>query len=554
MKATFYILLFTLLLEILNSCANPSSPQGGPRDTIPPSLVTSYPANNQLNFNGDRITLTFDEFINADKLKSSLVITPSTDLEFTHVVKKYDVIIKLLSELQDSTTYTFNFSTAITDVTEKNPADNVILSISTTSYIDSLSISGKVTDLLTAKYLPSTTVGLYQYSDTLDPTLIKPTYFSLSDDRGHFKITNIKNGSYKLLSFQDANNNLLLDFSEESHGFLSGILDLNSDLDSVSLVHQLIDGSDLKLDFTRPSGPYFDLKYSKALVDYTIQPIQQSDTLPYYQLIDNSSTLRFFNNLLLQDSDSLGLIVEASDTLEQVVLDTLYIKFNPSSRRPAEFTTSQEVTIQPSGKVSQVYTFSKPVVLTAFDSIQIYYDTILYQSLSPVNFTYNKDRTQINHNFQFDWNSFNTFLNSLNNSDSVATEINARSFNLVTKTAAFISIESDSSTSIRKTIKRVVLEDLGVIKGSIATNYSSFFIQLLDEGQIVSQVNNMKEFIFRNLPVSTYSIRILIDENGDNIWKPGNIILDNEPELIYLYPETTELKANWEISIDDISF
>ncbi|MDH5597489.1 MAG: Ig-like domain-containing protein, partial [Cyclobacteriaceae bacterium] len=137
-----FLPVLILFSTSLFKCANISSPSGGPKDTIPPIVIRTLPENKQLNFKGQEIVLEFDELINADKLKSELSITPTYSGKYTHIVKKNKVTIKLEDPLEDSTTYTFTFNNSIVDITEKQPAENLILAFSTTDYIDSLHITG----------------------------------------------------------------------------------------------------------------------------------------------------------------------------------------------------------------------------------------------------------------------------------------------------------------------------------------------------------------------------------------------------------------------------
>ena len=69
MKYAFisFIIISTILLG-LTKCANPGSPTGGPKDSIPPILINSYPPNGSINFTGTEIELEFDEKISSEKL------------------------------------------------------------------------------------------------------------------------------------------------------------------------------------------------------------------------------------------------------------------------------------------------------------------------------------------------------------------------------------------------------------------------------------------------------------------------------------------------------
>lgn len=44
-------------------CANIGSPQGGPKDTLPPNVMGATPAFNTTNFTGTRIYVAFDEYV-----------------------------------------------------------------------------------------------------------------------------------------------------------------------------------------------------------------------------------------------------------------------------------------------------------------------------------------------------------------------------------------------------------------------------------------------------------------------------------------------------------
>ncbi|NJN28207.1 MAG: Ig-like domain-containing protein [Cyclobacteriaceae bacterium] len=76
------------LAIIIASCAQITPPTGGPRDTIPPSRISSNPDNQSINFEGKNITISFDEKIKTDKLKEQLIITPLIESKYDFLVKK----------------------------------------------------------------------------------------------------------------------------------------------------------------------------------------------------------------------------------------------------------------------------------------------------------------------------------------------------------------------------------------------------------------------------------------------------------------------------------
>ena len=147
----YKFLCFPLYILFLLSCAKQSAPTGGPKDSIPPIMVRSFPKQKQLNFKEKKITLEFNEAIQILNPREQLIITPTVGKDYKATANKKEVTIQFEDDFKDSTTYTINFREAVSDLTEKNAAKNLQLAFSTGPYIDSLIIEGNVYDLLKGK-------------------------------------------------------------------------------------------------------------------------------------------------------------------------------------------------------------------------------------------------------------------------------------------------------------------------------------------------------------------------------------------------------------------
>jgi hypothetical protein len=112
------------------SCARQTTPTGGPKDTIPPTLISSLPRQGQINFKGKSIQLTLSETVILNNPKDQLIITPDIGKDVEYKSKKNQVFITFKEDLKDSTTYAINFRDAIQDITEKNPAVRLKLAFS----------------------------------------------------------------------------------------------------------------------------------------------------------------------------------------------------------------------------------------------------------------------------------------------------------------------------------------------------------------------------------------------------------------------------------------
>lgn len=560
----FVILLFQYLLT---NCANPQAPTGGPKDTIPPTLLETQPAIGTINFTAQEITLEFDEPVKADRLQSSLIITPRQDVKFKTITKKNKLIIKFEETFPDSTTITLNFLEGVTDVTENNPAINLSYVFSTGDYLDSLSVSGNTFNLMDAKPQEEVIVGLYIITDSLDLQADKPTYFFKTNEQGAFAINNIKNGQYRLLAFKDENNNLVFEPKEESFGFLSDTIHLDSNITDLNIPLQRQNVSKLRLISSRINAHYFDIRFSKSL--------SEIQTVPYFDYTFDleKGTLKLYKPEQIQLTDSIQTILQVKDSLGNLLSDTLYVKFNESSKKKEDFKS----TLGPPDKkvlpnVSYSLSFNKPVL--SFDSNLIAFkkDSSISLPISTnTKFNWNQNRTVLSFDHQFDTTSYyqiqKTMLDSLQKLRTALDTISrdtttlqkspsrqlkpSNSIKLQFPKNTFISIENDTLDTIEKNLTFYSQKDLGSIILNMSGFSSTDLVQLIDKKfKVVMELPYSSQILLKSVVPGEYGIRVLIDSNHDGSWSAGNLLKNEEPEQVYVYPEFTSLRANWEITLN----
>lgn len=566
------ILLITSCYII--SCANQGTPTGGVMDTIPPILLNSYPETKSINYKAKTFKFEFNEKINADKVNSQLIITPHTENKFKVTYKKYNMEMEFEENFEDSTTYTLNFAEGVVDVTEKNSVENFKLAFSTGPFIDSIYVTGKITDLYENINAEEYLVALYLITDTLDIFEDKPRYFANTNKQGQFIIENIKNDHYKIVAFKDENKNLTLNPDTENHGFFSKPLDLNTSKDSIRLTTQLINASKFKFIRSKNTGLYFDVQYNKSVVEYDIERLDSTSALsiPPYNKIKQNTFIRFYPHQDFKlDIDSLAIIIHAYDTLQNQSVDTVHIKFKTSNRKPEKFTAS----IAPGNnskidtQVEHIITFSKPIGAYHLDSIQFAYDTLMYQSITDSTATWNSTNTALTFQTLLDskylTNEVDTLLSiygDTTRTDSISmakasylSQINTKQTTLLIPASTFISIEGDSSNNLTNEYKFKSIEDLGSVSGILITEHQSFSVQLVTEGfKVVAESKNTKTFNFPHVKPGKYTFRIMIDNDTDGTWSFGNILQNREPETVFFYPEVFDVRANWELENIEISF
>ncbi|MEQ8239538.1 MAG: Ig-like domain-containing protein [Cyclobacteriaceae bacterium] len=559
MKQTLYGLLIIMVFEIFSSrCANPITPTGGPKDTIPPTLVYSNPVNEEINFKNNEITLQFDEYINADKLKQNLIITPFFESKYKSIIKKTRLILRFEEPFSDSTTYTLNFANGITDITEKTPPDNLSLSFSTGSYIDSLKVIGSIGSLLTGLTPKEKfNISLYKINDSLDFVTQKPTYFTKSLDNGQFELRNIKTGKYILIAFEDKNNNLQLDPTVEPHALFADTLQPAFDPDSINMKFITVDASKLKFISARPSAQYYEIRYSKPITRFSISPFQ------YARKVSDNQVIRIY-----QDSinlfDSLQVIVKATDTVNNNSIDTLFVKFQESSRKIEEFKLDHSIKSSSSG--TRIVSSSNVPALVSKESFKVKIDTITSLTFPIDSLIHDDEYSNYTIYSPFNQSSYNLAIDSLinyyfrdtTNIDSIGLRqfnylnaVNRNNFKISILKGAFNSIMNDSSKAEVITGKFYNPENYGTITVNTKTELINYQVRLVDsKQQTIAKMSNCVTCNFYALPPAEYSVRIFVDTDNNNRWSPGNILRLEAPEQIINFQEFTDLRANWAIELN----
>lgn len=217
------IALGLLLPLALAGCAQVREPQGGPKDTQAPKLMSSQPADGSTLFSGKRIVLHFNERVRLDRVADHLLISPPPAKPPTvSISRATDVVIDLNGPLKANTTYTFNIGEAVKDLSEGNPAAGLAFVVSTGPILDSLSVVGRVMEASTGLPVADALVLLHDGRDTGDVRTAPPAYFTRSGPDGRFKLAHLPGGTMVLNALVDRNGNYRYDLPNEEIAFLDG--------------------------------------------------------------------------------------------------------------------------------------------------------------------------------------------------------------------------------------------------------------------------------------------------------------------------------------------
>src|SRR5690606_34607470 len=141
--------------------------------------------------------------------------------------------IEILDTLQENATYVFNFGQSVVDNHEENPYSFFTYVFSTGNYIDALEVEGFVIDALEKKPDPFISVMLYKVDTAYTDSIIfqkPPTYLTNTlDSSTNFRLTNLKEGTYKLVAMKDEAGNYKFDPKTDKIGFIDHFIEIPTD-------------------------------------------------------------------------------------------------------------------------------------------------------------------------------------------------------------------------------------------------------------------------------------------------------------------------------------
>jgi len=540
------MLLFAAIIQF--GCANESVPQGGAQDKDAPVVKKASPPDKSLHFTGNKIEIKFNEFLKETGFAQTLISPPLEKRPDFHIEGR-TLTIKLKSALRANTTYTINFSDDVQDLNEGNKASNFTYAFSTGDYIDSQKISGSVLLAKDNTNQDGVVVALYP-KDSVDGILkSKPFYFAKTDKSGSFKIENIKVGKYWVYGLKDQNYNYLYDQPNEQIAFSDSLIDL-SDSISPNVKLNLFDENNRKLDLdeVRSMEPgKLQIAYNKPIRNFKLDWKKYS-TDDFAWIYPTNDTVIYWYSKYYAEKDTLYLT--ANDTL----LDTVRMELK-SIKKDSLFSGNK-------------YSLSVVNQLVKLKSDSSSKNNFTVQELyKPLKINFNRPIIRINENKR---------LQIMEDSSIKTIE---PKFSLDEKTKQFITIdfEKKENTKYAIEIPDSTLQDIfGMWNKKIIhrfttnekSNYGNLHITLKTEHPenyyviklLSASGETVKEFFFTgngerkvsvdNILAGSYRFVVIDDANRNGVWDTGDFKNKIQPEKIYTYKDTYQLKGGWDLDVE----
>jgi hypothetical protein len=216
-------------------CANIVPPSGGLRDSLPPVPVHATPKDSALNVKEQKVTITFDEYIELRSASEKVLISPYPAKQPLIESKLRTLTIRLKDSLLPNTTYSIDFGDAIVDLNEGNALKNFRYTFSTGSQIDNNELTGRIILAETGK--TDSTMFAVLYTKQEDSTVAKeaPKYVARVDGKGNFRFTNLPEGHFYVYALLESDGDKKYNQPTEQFAFLDSPVLINAGTTPVKL-------------------------------------------------------------------------------------------------------------------------------------------------------------------------------------------------------------------------------------------------------------------------------------------------------------------------------
>ena len=600
------------LIFLFSGCARMGSPDGGWYDDTPPRVVSSTPVDRGTNAKGKRVTINFNEYIKIEDAQNKVIVSPPQMEAADIKAAGKRIVIELKDTLKENTTYTIDFSDAISDNNESNPMGNYTFSFATGKEIDTLEVSGYCLNAEDLEPIKGILVGLYEApadSALADSTVVDSTFtdstfhkkpfvrVSRTNGSGRFTIKGVAPGNYYVYALQDADGDFVYRQKSETIGFSEETVTPSCKPDTrqdtvwtdslhinkilrVGYTHFLPDDVTLlcfqapqtdryliKTERKEPEKLGFFFSYGsdslpklrglnfEADSAFVIEPSQKRDTL-YYWLRDtalvNIDTLKMDVTYLM--TDSTGAIVEKTDSCVEFLAKVPYAKRLKQQQKDFEDWKKAQEKKKKRGE--------------AYDSIPP------VEQLKP-KFT-NTGKIAPNQNVYIEMPAplkvcdtaaihlYSKIDTLWYDAPRIITQVDTRvyqvkaewrpgtEYSLEVDSAAFVSIYGLVSGPIKQGIKIGTEDDYSSLVVDISgagADTTAVVAQLLNGDKVVNEVAVTNGAAeFYYLRAGKYYLRVFLDLNKNGIWDTGDYDQHLQAEPVYYYHEAIECKEKWDVS------
>lgn len=581
------VLVALVAVMLVAACASMGRPEGGPRDVDPPVFMRSTPAPGSLNVKADRYTIYFNENVQIKDVMDKVVVSPPQKTIPKISAVGRTVRVEMMDSLLPNTTYTIDFTDAISDLNESNGLDGFAFDFSTGPTIDSLCISGMVFSAENLEPAQGMLVGVHSNLADTAITHLPFDRITRTNQLGQFVIRNLKPGAYNVFAINDVNRDNKWDRTEDIafYGTVvspgTELVEVKDTLMSVSRTDSIVSRMETRFTPDDLLLTWFNEGYkSQYLVKYERRDNQRiyiemgapADSLPQltliggefdghrldeFAVIDASPTLDTLEYWITEprilECDSLMASTRylRTDTNDCVTWTTDTLQFNlrkKDSKKNKKKKDNEQDSIEAAKTpllnikldipatidvFSQLTVISPAPIRSWADSavhLEILEDSVWHAVEAP-RFLQGDSLRHLIRKSGYKWSP-------------------GAKYRLTIDSLGVTSIYGVSNGPVRQefTVRRI--EDYGNITFNLTnTGSRPVVVELLSQqdNPVKSVAAQGGNAVFRHVLPGTYYARLYFDTNRNGKWDHGIVADSIQPEEVYYFNKKINLKKNWDI-------
>ncbi|MCD7969483.1 MAG: Ig-like domain-containing protein [Alistipes sp.] len=585
--------LFAFLAAgLLWRCGHAAMPQGGPKDTLPPVVVAMNPHYGVTGFDGGRIFIEFDEYIQLKDQQKEFFTSPRMAKKPSLLLRGKGIQIDVQDSLRPNTTYALNFGSSIADNNEGNPLYGFRYVFSTGDQVDSMYMSGYAVDAFKKDSVSKAFIFFYEASKdsiALDSTVFnfEPDVIARAENNGIFIAENLKPIPYRVYAIEDNNGNQTYEPGTDGIAFLDSVF---NPADMPAFEGRF---DTTRSYYTADPQLYFrvfrDKPFQRQYLSGSERPLRNKIVLtfgaPYPQvdtlMFEGIPSGRIITEFLKPTLDSVALWINMPpdyipDTIrgrisymrhdsinqlvpygQDLVLGWRVFESRQQERerlakekeREKAIAEGLEVPREPSPFKFNIETGRdlnpENDLAISFDYPLIRLDTTAISLIR----VQEEDRFRVRFTLEEDPENIRRYLIR-------APWINGENYELEIPAGALANVAYEENDTIRGNYTVMVADNYAtlIIQLRGKTPQDEYILELLDQSgnRVIRRVPHAVTgtYTFRYLDPGTFRLRIVEDVNGNGEWDTGSLVERRQPERVEMFSladgEEISIRMGWD--------
>ena len=552
-----------LLFAVLTGCASGEGipPPGGPPDKTPPTVREMEPVDGTINFSGDQIEITFNEYLQESGVSEQIVITPIPERPPEIDWSGKTLEIRFRDPLAENRTYAITLGAGLTDLSGNRLGSPVTLRFSTGPIIDSGRIAGTIFGVDNRKAFVFAWLvpdDVETFNDTINFEQTPPDFIAPVADNGSFSLEALPPGRYRLVAVTDEFTDRA--YSPGTDAFGLAVEDYTLLRDSAPLRGVRLRLGPAPIDLTPPqlfsASPVnltrTDLRFSEPIDTATIRPEHFLLTTDGREIPVTSAWRSPFNALsviVIHDElppDGSGEVVVSS------LRDTNGLGISDTARSKTFTTTSRRDTIAPLFRSS----IASGGVIRLTDTLSFQFDERVTATRGQELVKLTDTASGKSVGYRLEQTGPGSFI-----AVSVDTTFNVPSAILSVDLGGFSDpggYRTDTVWQTPVTVKP--LPQRGTLQGklidSLAPNtpHVILLFHTEDKREYRVKLSGTGAWEIADIPSGNYRLTAFRDTDGDGIYSYGSLTPYRPGEVFAEYAGTVQVRARWTTTDVDIEF